>query len=207
MNGDKLYLLLCLGIIGLILVILLISQKQVEKINKKHYDEGIRIISFGEIIGIIFINVLASIMIFLMIIVLYALICIDLGLINDGLLELNDYISFIPIKFLNGYDRYSEPIVIFRILDKFHYSGIILGAFILSQISCVITERLVIFEMKNVQKESKRWYELASVGVSVILWYTTPFSITVSIICFNIILGINLKIFKIKMKIPNNNDK
>ena len=77
----------------------------------------------------------------------------------------------------------------------------------MSQISCVITERLVIFEMENVQKESKRWYELASVGVSVILWYTTPFSITVSTICFNIILGINLKIFKIKMKIPNNNDK
>ena len=141
-----------------------------------------------------------------MIIVLYAQICIDLGLINDGLLELNDYISFIPIKFNNDYDRYSEPIVFFRILDKFHYSGVILGAFILSQISFVITERLVVFEMKNIQKGSKRWLELASIGINVILWFITPFSITISIIFFNIILGINLKIFKIKMKISNTND-
>jgi len=206
MNGDKLYLLILFGIIGLILVIFLINKKHVEKINKKHSDKGNRIISFGEIIGFLFINVLVNIMIFSMIIVLYAQICIDLGLIHDGLLELNDYISFIPIKFLNGYDRYSEPIVFFRILDKFHYSGVILGAFILSQISFVITERLVVFEMKNIQKGSKKWLELASIGINVILWFITPFSITISIIFFNIILGINLKIFKIKMKISNTND-
>ena len=207
MNGDKLYLLIWLSIIGLILVIFLINKKQVEKLNKKLSDEGNRIISFGEIIGFLFINVLANIMMFSMILVLYAQICIDLGLINDGLLELNNYISFIPLKLLNGYDKYSEPIVIFRILDKFHYSGVILVAFILSQISCVITERLVVFEMKNIQKGSKRWLELASIGINVILWFITPFSITISIIFFNIILGINLKIFKIKMKISNTNDK
>ena len=68
-------------------------------------------------------------MIFSTIIVLYAQICSDLGLINDGLLELNDFISFIPIIFLNGYDRYSEPIVFYRILDKFHYSGVIIRCF------------------------------------------------------------------------------
>jgi len=201
MNGDKLYLLILFSIIGLILVIFLINKKHVEKINKKHSDKGNRIISFSEIIGFLFINVLVNIMIFSMIIVFYAQICIELGLINDGLLELNDYISFIPIKFFNGYDRYSEPIVIFRILDKLHYSGVILGAFILSQISCVITERLVVFEIENIQKDSKRWFELASIGINVILWFITPFSITVSIIFFNIILGINLRIFKIKLKI------
>ena len=173
--------------------------------NKKHFDKGNHVISFGKIIGILFLNILASLMFFFMIMALYALICIDLGLISDGLLELNDYISFIPIIFPNGYDRYSKPIIIFRILDKSQYSGVVLGAFILSQISCVIAERLLIFQMKNIQKNSKRWFELASIGISVILWFVTPFSITVSIFFFNIILAINLKIFKIKVKIINTN--
>lgn len=171
--------------------------------NKKYLHKENRIISFSKIIQILFINFLASLIIFFMIMALYAQICIDFGLINDGLLELNDYISSVPIIFPDGYDRYSKPIVIFRILDKFHYSGVIFGAFILSQISCVITERLCLFQVENIQKDSKRWFELVSIGINIILWFIIPFSITVSIIFYNIILGINLKIFKIKIKTKN----
>lgn len=175
-------------IIGLCIIFGIFNKNQVEKLNKKYYYKGIRTISSGETICYIILNIVACIMIYFMLFTAYAQFCTDLGLINDEFLELNNYNSFIfPLKFL----------------DKLNYSGTVLGAFILSQISCIISERLLIFEVKNIQKESRKWCELISIGVNIILWIITPFSITISIIFFNIIFGINLKIFKIKIKIPN----
>ena len=185
-----------IGIIGLCLIFSIFNKKRVEKLNKKYYHKGIRTISSNEIVTYIILNIIFCILFYFIFFVLYILIYIGLGIINENneLFELDTYTlmkfsfnSFIPLEFL----------------DKLNHSGIVLGAFILSQISCIISERLSIFDVENIQKESRKWCELISIGVNIILWIVTPFSIIISIIFFNIIFGINLKIFKIKIKIPN----
>ena len=114
MNNDPIYTLMIIGIVGTILIILLIGFLRIKKLNVKHKEVGERTISFHEIFPLILFSFIICLIFYLMLIVLYAQICIDMRLINDGLLELNDYLSFIPLIMLDGYENYSSPIVIFR---------------------------------------------------------------------------------------------
>lgn len=206
MDADHKYNLIIIGIVGIILIIILIGLIRIKKLNKKYEKVGERAISFHEIFPMILLNFIFCLIFFLMLIVLYAQICIDLRLINDGLLEFNDYLSFLPLKMLEGYDRYTTPIVLFRFLDKFNYSFVIFGAFALSQMVCILVVRLSASNQKDIKNHHMNRIYLFTLGINIILWYIVPFSLIISILLFNIIFGINLKIFRIKIQIHDPSD-
>ncbi len=125
----------------------------VKWLDIKHKNEGKREISIADLFPIFIFNFMTSILFFFMLILLYALICTDLGLINDGLYELNKYLSFIPLILPNN-DKFPKPIIIFRLLDKFNFNPIILGALIINQI-CSYLVCNVLMDYNNIQASHK----------------------------------------------------
>ena len=175
-------------------------------LDNKHKSKGKREISIADLFGVFFLNFLASTMMFFMIITVYAAICIDLGFIKDRLYELNKYLSFIPLKF-HDTDRYPKPITIFRHLDKFNFSPVILGALIINQL-CSYLVCNVLADYPKIQ--SSHNHGIITLTINIILWFLTPYSLTISLLSYNLIYVIVLRISRMEIIIEdeeNNNIK
>jgi len=190
-----------------ILLIICISLYYYTKwLDNKHKCKGKREISIADLFSVFFINLLCSMMIFFMVITLYALICIELGIIRDRLYELNEYLSFVPLKF-HDTDRYPEPIIIFRHLDKFDFSLVILGALIINQLSSYLVCNILVDYPKI---HASQIHGFITLIINIILWFLTPYSLTISLFSYNLIYVIVLRISRMEIIIEdeeNNNIK
>lgn len=183
-------------LLAFILLIICISCYYYTKwLDNKHKNKGKREISIADLFGVFFVNFLVSMLMFFMIITGYAAICIDFGLINDGLYELNEYLSFIPLKFHDS-DRYPEPIILLRHLNKFNFNPVILGALIINQL-CSYLVCNVLADYPKVQASHN--HGVITLIINIILWFLTPYSLTISLFSYNLIYVIVLRISRIEI--------
>lgn len=190
---DFQFKILTISLVFILLIICISSYYYTKWLDINHNNKGRREISIADLSGIFFLNFLASMLIFFMIITGYALICNDIGLINDDLYELNEYLSFIPLKFDDN-DRYPEPIILLRHLDKFNCNPVILGALIINQL-CSYLVCNVLVDYPKIQVSHV--HGVITLIINVILWFLTPYSLTVSLFSYSIIYVIILRVSRI----------
>jgi hypothetical protein len=142
-------------------------------------------------------------MMFFIIITLYASICVDFGFINDELYELNEYLSFFPLKF-HETDRYPEPIILLRHLNKFNFNPVILGALSINQLCCYLVCN-ALADYPKIQSRNK--HGVIALIINISLWFLTPYSLTISLFSYNAIYVIILRVFRIEVKIENEKSK
>lgn len=184
-------------LLGILLLILGICYLYIRWLNKKYRDEKTREISIADLIPVFLLNSIITLITFLFAMVIYAQICIDLGLINDGLYELNGYISFVPIKIPNN-EKYPQPVKLFRILNKLNFNPVILVAFILGQSYAYFVNNVL---LKYGFFDASHTHGLITLLINSILWFLLPFSLTISLFLYQLVYIIILRISRIEIQI------
>lgn len=187
-------------ILGSILLFLGFCYYYQKWLNKKFQDKGYREISIIDLIPIFMLNSVLTVIIFLLSLPIYILICTDLGLTNNGLYELNKYISLVPIK-VPGYTDYQAPMLLFQQLNKMNFKPVIIGAVIIAQ-GCAYLIGNVLMKYNFISNFSYK-YGLIAVFINSMLWFIIPFSITIFMVQYHLIYIAILRMSRIEIRIKN----